>query len=100
MHISEIQKQARELAQKHGWQAHNFDQRFHYLIGEVGELSQELLRYASPDETKIDVDRSVGYEMYDIVWNLCELANQLDIDLEKYFQEKIEINHQRSWEKR
>jgi len=97
MHISEIQKQARELAQKHGWQGRHVDQRFRYLISEVGELSRELLRYASPDATKKDVDRAVGYEIYDIVWNLCELANQLDIDLEKYFQEKIDINSERSW---
>ena len=98
MHISEIQEQAQELAQKHGWQDSNIDQRFHHLISEVGELSQELLRYASPEEAKKDVDRAVGYEIYDIVWNLCELANQLDIDLEQFFLEKIEINCERSWE--
>lgn len=97
MHISEIQKQAHELAQKHGWQKNNVDQRFRHLISEVGELSRELLRYASPDAPKKEVDRAVGHEIYDIVWNLCELANQLDIDLEPYFLEKIEINHQRSW---
>ena len=97
MHISEIQKQAHELAQKHGWQKHDIDQRFHHLISEIDELSRELLRYASPDARKKDVDRAVGYEIYDIVWNLCELANQLDIDLEPYFLEKIEINRKRSW---
>ncbi len=97
MHISEIQKQAHELTQKHGWHKDNVDLRFRHLISEVGELSRELLRYASPAEPKKEIDRAVGYEIYDIVWNLCELANQLDIDLEPYFLEKIEINRKRSW---
>lgn len=35
--------------------------------------------------------------MYDVIWNVFDLANQLDIDLETSFQEKIKINQLREW---
>jgi NTP pyrophosphatase (non-canonical NTP hydrolase) len=36
-------------------------------------------------------------EMYDVVWNLCDLANMFDIDLEESFARKVELNNSR-WE--
>lgn len=97
MNISDIQRQALDLSTKHEWSDRSVDQRFRYLIGEVGELSQELLRYSRDEENKEDVDRAVGHEIYDVVWNLCDLANQLGIDLETAFCEKLAINKQREW---
>ena len=30
--------------------------------------------------------------MFDVIWNICDLANKLEIDLEKAFEEKMMIN--------
>jgi NTP pyrophosphatase (non-canonical NTP hydrolase) len=35
--------------------------------------------------------------MYDIVWNIIDLANKLNINLENAFEKKIEINKHRTW---
>lgn len=97
MHIHEIQQDALALCQRHGWQDRNPDQRFRFLISEVGELTKELLRLEwepSPEEV-VDIKQNIGHEIYDIVWNLCDLATQLEIDLETAFAEKRAFNEKR-----
>ena len=100
MQIQEIQEDARALCEKQGWTDRTPHQRFRYLISEVGELSKELTRLEwNPTEVDMDeVKRNIGHEMYDIVWNLCELANQLEINLESAFAEKQAINARRHWD--
>jgi NTP pyrophosphatase (non-canonical NTP hydrolase) len=100
MHIKEIQNNAQALCQKQGWTDRNPSQRFRYLVSEVGELSKELTRLEwNPAVTDLaTIKRNIGHEMYDIVWNLCDLANQLEIDLERAFAEKQAINGERRWE--
>lgn len=97
MTIRDIQNQAEALCEKHNWQDRSVDQRFRYLISEVGELSRELLRLQWPGDDHAEAKRNVGHEMYDIVWNLCDLANQLDIDLESAFEEKAKQSEARVW---
>lgn len=41
--------------------------------------------------------REIGLEMFDVIWNVCDLANKLEIDLEKAFEEKMMINKKREW---
>ena len=45
----------------------------------------------------VHVHFSVQMEMYDVIWNICDLANLLSIDLEASFAAKIEINKTRKW---
>lgn len=100
MSIHEIQDNAYSLCRQQGWTDNTPNQRFRYLISEVGELSKELT-YLERNSANTDVNeikRNIGHEMYDIVWNLCELANQLEIDLEAAFIEKQAINTERRWE--
>lgn len=35
--------------------------------------------------------------MYDVIWNLCDLANKLGINLEAAAIQKMEINKIRAW---
>ena len=99
MQIQDIQDNARVLCQQQGWTDHNPSQRFRYLISEVGELAKELTRLEwNPTNTEVaEIKRAIGHEIYDIVWNLCELANQLEIDLDTAFTEKLAINAGRRW---
>ncbi|MEZ4732607.1 MAG: MazG nucleotide pyrophosphohydrolase domain-containing protein [Caldilineaceae bacterium] len=99
MHIHEIQQDALELCTKHAWPDRNPSQRFRFLISEVGELAKELLRLEwEPNEQQVaEIKQKIGHEIYDIVWNLCDLANQLEIDLEAAFEEKRAINDARRW---
>jgi len=99
MKISEMQQHVHELSIKQGFDKSTIEQRALFLTTEVGEMVKELLHisYHPEHENIEEIKDRLGLEMYDIVWNICELANKLDIDLEKPFTKKMEINQTRSW---
>ncbi|WP_255294081.1 MazG nucleotide pyrophosphohydrolase domain-containing protein [Bacillus toyonensis] len=89
--ITDLQKHVEEFSREKGFENTSLEQRTMYLISEVGELSKSLLK-----EDKTDI----GLEMFDVVWNLVDLANKLNIDLDQSFKAKMEINKDRVWEKK
>jgi NTP pyrophosphatase (non-canonical NTP hydrolase) len=95
--ISDIQKEAKDLVGSQNWYDRSVDQRFRYLVSEVGELSRELLRLNWKNQDSVEVKENIGAEMYDIIWNLCDLANLLEIDLEEACQKKQAYNKTRGW---
>ena len=97
MKISEIQEHAEELCRKNGWLDRTPDQRFRYLISEVGELSNDLIKLNQPGQELGELKRKIGHEMFDVMWNICDLANLLDIDLEKCAHEKRDLNNKRNF---
>lgn len=95
MNAGEFQRYVRTFSEVKGFDTSTIEQRMLYLMTEVGELSKEVLSVSfHPDE---ELKANLGYEMYDVVWNIFDLANKLDIDLERAFREKREINDRRSW---
>jgi NTP pyrophosphatase (non-canonical NTP hydrolase) len=34
----------------------------------------------------------IGLELYDLVWNVCDIANKLGIDLDRAFEQKAALN--------
>jgi NTP pyrophosphatase (non-canonical NTP hydrolase) len=68
------------------------------LLGEeVGELFKAIRKI---ENIKVDPNskiNQVDHELADILIYLCEIANRLDIDLEKAFRDKEELNKQRVW---
>ncbi|RUS48376.1 MazG nucleotide pyrophosphohydrolase domain-containing protein [Cohnella sp. AR92] len=95
MNAAEFQRYVREFSKEKGFDTSTIEQRVLYLMTEVGELAKEVLTVSfHPDREKRD---NLGYEMYDVVWNIFDLANKLDIDLEQAFKRKLEINERRTW---
>ena len=62
-------------------------------MAELGELAEVILKR----DTIQDAKREISLEMFDVIWNICDLANKLNIDLEKAFKEKMKINKKREW---
>ena len=95
--IKELQEHAKELAQL--LPESTPDQRMLFLLTEVGEVAREVLRLSrSADQAQTDaIKADLGMELYDVIWNICDLANMLGIDLERSFSAKIEINKTRKW---
>lgn len=98
MRISEIQKHAEDLCKKNKWPERNIDQRFRFLISEIGELSNELIRLNQQGQDIEDLKRKIGHEMFDVIWNICDLANLLNIDLEESSKEKRDLNNKRNFD--
>ena len=101
MTIGDIQHQARDLSARQGWANTTIEERVTFLIGEVHEMAEEALLLAAQDnsEDQAATRTRLGLEMYDVVWNLCDLANIAGVDLEAAFASKHAINARRTWPK-
>ena len=107
MDIRQIQSQARELRALKGWNDTTLDRRVVFLVSEVGEVAKELLQlerlqhaaaaYDGRTSDQEAVKERLGMEIYDVIWNLCDLANLAEIDLEAAFLKKNELNREREW---
>ncbi|MNO27704.1 MazG nucleotide pyrophosphohydrolase domain protein [compost metagenome] len=96
MNAAEFQQYVKAFSEIKGFDTSTIEQRMLYLMTEVGELSKEVLSVSfDPDAERKE---NLGFEMYDVVWNIFDLANKLGIDLEQAFKRKLEINEERSWE--
>jgi NTP pyrophosphatase (non-canonical NTP hydrolase) len=95
MTIRDIQKNAQELAPK--FKDKNPEQRMLYLMTEVGETALEVLKLQGfrKAEDQAELKQKLGMEIFDVVWNLCDLANMYYIDLEEAFAQKIAFNKER-----
>jgi NTP pyrophosphatase (non-canonical NTP hydrolase) len=100
MTITQLQETVRGDNERIGWTDRTVHTRFNYLSQEVGEVAEELLKlsYAEDEAKKEEIRRNLGEEIYDVVWNLCDLANLTGIDLEEAFRRKNEVNRHR-WNK-
>ncbi|AKR10316.1 pyrophosphatase [Bacillus cereus] len=93
MNIVEFQRYVSNFSKKKGFQDTTIEERTIYTIAELGELAEVILKR----DTIQDAKREIGLEMFDVIWNVCDLANKLNIDLEKAFKEKMKINKKREW---
>jgi NTP pyrophosphatase (non-canonical NTP hydrolase) len=99
MTIGQLQEHVKELSDAQGWAPRSAETRMIYLVTEVGELAKEVLNLGGAqgqDEVVLAKER-LGLEMYDVIWNLFDLANIVGLDVEAAFARKIEINRGRTW---
>lgn len=71
-----------------------------YLTAELGEVAEETLKLSGargPDIDREAARQALGLELYDVIWNLCDLANLAGVDLEEAFRRKVRINEDREW---
>ncbi|KFN01998.1 pyrophosphatase [Bacillus clarus] len=93
MNISEFQRYVSSFSKEKGFQDTTIEERTMYAMAELGELTDAILKR---DKTE-DAKREIGLEMFDVIWNICDLANKLGVDLEKAFVEKMEMNKKCEW---
>lgn len=84
------------LIARHGWQSAP-RRRMVMLLGEALELADEVLQLPDAGEGDQELLQRLGHEMYDVLWNLCDLARLTGIDLVQAAAEKRAINEHRTW---
>ena len=68
------------------------------LLGEeMGELFKSIRKAANLKTDITSNISSVNEEIADMLIYLCSIANRFEIDIEKAFREKEEINKKRKW---
>ncbi|MDA1532520.1 MULTISPECIES: MazG nucleotide pyrophosphohydrolase domain-containing protein [Bacillus] len=93
MNIVEFQRYVSNFSKEKGFQDTTIEERAMYAMAELGELAEVILKRDKIQDSK----REIGLEMFDVIWNVCDLANKLEIDLEKAFKEKMMMNKKRQW---
>lgn len=93
----DYQEYVKDLEIQRGFDSQNAIEKCLLLGEEVGELFKAVRKAT---KIKIDINSnfsSIDEEIADIVIYLCAIANRFEIDIEKAFREKEEINKKREW---
>ncbi len=97
--LADLQQYVRELEQERGFTEQTILEKCLILGEEMGELFQAIRKVENIEIDKNSTFGSIEEELADILAFLCVIANRYDIDLEKAFREKEEVNKKRSWQK-
>ena len=95
--LKDFQQYVIELEEERWFSEQDILQKCLMLGEEVGELFKAIRKR---EKVKIDTNSkfgSIDEELADIFIYLCSIANKYDIDLEKAFRDKEEINKKRVW---
>ena len=95
--LMDYQKYVEEMERERGFSEQSVRDKCLMLGEEVGELFKAIRK---KEKIKIDHNSqfgSIDEELADVFIFLCSIANHCDIDLEKAFQNKEEINNKRTW---
>jgi len=95
--LKDYQEYVHQMEVNRGFIKQNILQKCLMLGEEIGELFKAIRK---KEKIKIDHNSkfgSIDEELADVVMYLCAIANRFNIDLEKAFRDKEEINKKRIW---
>lgn len=97
--LKELQGYLALVCQERGWTKDSPSEKFVLFIEEVGELAKAMRKTAGLYEERAKRrDISLEEEFADVLSYLLDLANCFQVDLERAFRAKEEINQSRTWE--
>ena len=95
--MEDLQKYVALMERERGFTDESVLQKCLLLGEEVGELFKAIRK---TENIKVDHNSTFGsidHELSDVLTYLCAIANHFDVDLEKAFREKEELNKKRVW---
>jgi len=95
--LSDLQQYIREMVKERGFDHETVPELFMMMCEEFGEMAK-----AARKHTKIKSDDNsrkpeLEHEIADAFVYLLDICNYFDIDLEKAFRDKEEVNKKRIW---
>lgn len=99
MRLQDLQEYTHHLTRVQGWGDETLETRLNYLKSEIKEAEEEiyLIGSATSDEHKEKHVEDLGLELFDVLWNVAELANRYGIDLEVAAKKKMMRNSKRNF---
>lgn len=97
--LSELQHYVAEVCRERGWTRDSPSEKFVLFIEEVGELAKAMRKAAGlyVEQAK-PRDMPLEEEFADVLSYLLDLANCFEIDLERAFRAKEQVNQSRTWD--
>jgi NTP pyrophosphatase (non-canonical NTP hydrolase) len=68
-----------------------------FLLGEALELAEEVLQLPAGGPPDGPLRQRLGREIYDVLWNACDLARLTGIDVVQAAADKRDVNATRIW---
>src|SRR5437016_1775949 len=97
--LQDLQQYIKELCRERGWDKDSYLEKFLLFSEEVGELAKAIRKTKGLyDEKAKPGEMMLAEEFADVLSYLLDLANYFNIDLEKAFREKEQINASRRWD--
>jgi NTP pyrophosphatase (non-canonical NTP hydrolase) len=94
--LRQVMSDVEELVAQHGWETAPRC-RMAFLLGEVLELAEEILRLPEAGPYDVADRQRIGHEIYDVLWNACAVARSTGVDVLQAAAEKRRINQVRVW---
>lgn len=97
MQIEEYQQLIKKLAHERGYDQETTAEAFLLLVEEVGELGKAIRKSTGMKISDHSKKHAIEHELADVFWLVIDIANKFDIDLNKAFADKEEINQSRDY---
>ena len=96
--LKDFQNYISEMIDERGFNKENVPQIFMLFLEECGELAKAARKDLGLKSDKNSEHFNVANEAADVFMYLLDICNHFDVDLEKAFRDKEEINKKRKWE--
>jgi NTP pyrophosphatase (non-canonical NTP hydrolase) len=94
--LQQVMSDVEELTARHDWDT-DPRSRMAFLLSETLELAAEVLQLPATGPHDPLLLQRIGREIYDILWNACDLARLTGIDVMQAAADKRDVNASRRW---
>lgn len=95
--LKDFQKYVADMVVERGFDKESITQIFMLFIEECGEMAKAIRKTENIHSDENSEKPKLENEIADVFMYLLDIANHFDIDLEKAFRDKEEINKKRIW---
>lgn len=95
--LVDFQNYIKEMVIERGFEKEPISEVFMLFLEECGELAKAARKASSMKVDSKSEKFDVGSEAADVFIYLLDICNLFNVDLEKAFRDKEEINKQRNW---
>ena len=96
--LKDFQNYVDAMVKERGFDKETVPEMFMLFMEECGELAKAARKTQNIHSDKNSEQFQLEHEAADVFMYLLDICNHLNIDLEKAFREKEEINKKRTWE--
>jgi NTP pyrophosphatase (non-canonical NTP hydrolase) len=94
--LRQIMSDVGELIAQHDWET-TPRRRMVFLLEEAIELAEEVLLFPASGPPDPALQQRLGREIYDVLWNACDLARLTGVDVVQAAVDKRQVNATRVW---
>jgi len=95
--LSDFQQYIRDMVKERGFENNKTSELFMLFCEEVGEMAKAARKQENMKTDSASLKLDLGFETADVFIYLLDICNHFNIDLEKAFRDKEEINKKRVW---